>query len=86
VRPIGCDRRHCRPCLRHPERYPLAGKRIDVPSGVADQKHSASDSVGDSLPEWAGPARSCGGEGVSQPLSQLRELVELLLERHPARA
>jgi len=72
--------------LGHPERYPLAGKCIDVTPGIADQEHPASDSAGDSLPEWAGPAHSCGGGGVSQPLSQLRELVELFLKRHPAGA
>jgi len=71
--------------LGDPERYPLAGKRIHVTPGIADQKHPASDSAGYSLPEWAGPAHSCGGGGINQPLAQLGELVELLLERHPAR-
>ena len=65
ARPIGSYRRHRRPCLGHPKRYPLAGKRIDVPPGIADQEHPAGDSAGNSLPEWAGPAICVAAEALA---------------------
>jgi hypothetical protein len=72
--------------LRYPERDALAGKRIDITPGIANQQHPASDSAGNSLPKWASSTHSGGGGGIGQPFLQSRKLIELLLERDPARA
>ena len=80
LRATGHDRVHRRPRLGQAERDALAGQRVDVAGGVADEQHPAERACGRALAQRPG-ALGPRERPAAQPLLEQRVLGEQLVER-----
>ena len=80
--PARGDRRDGSPGLAEPDRDALAGQRVDVAGGVADEQHAAGRAPTGALAQRSGTEHL--GARARQPFAQQREALEQVLERrHP---